>query len=80
MFTVAMFPVTLQVAPDKTASQNASAVKVNNFSISKRAIPMEERRMEGKKRRESHRKELKGGGQDGREVEMEEDGRGGERE
>lgn len=38
MFIVALFPVTLQVAPDQDRRQNASAVNVNNFSISKRAI------------------------------------------
>ncbi len=61
MFTVAMFPATLQVAPNKTASQNASAVKVNNFSISKRAIPIEERRMEQKNEKGKPQKRTKAG-------------------
>lgn len=38
MFIVASFPVTLQVAPDQNHRPNASAVNVNNFSISKKAI------------------------------------------
>lgn len=38
MFIVALFPVTLQVAPDQNRRPNASAVNANNFSISKRTI------------------------------------------
>lgn len=38
MFVVALFPVTLQVAPGQNRQPDASAVNVNYFSISKRAI------------------------------------------
>lgn len=35
---VALFPVTLKAAPDQNHRPNASAVHVNNFSVSKRTI------------------------------------------
>lgn len=45
MFIVALFPVTLQVAPDQNRRPNASAVNVNNFSISTRTISIRANKM-----------------------------------
>lgn len=61
MFIVALFPVTLQVAPDQNRRPNASAVNVNNFSISKRTISIRPNKTA------ASRNKGKGGGVGGRE-------------
>lgn len=56
MFIVALFPVTLQVAPDQNRRPNASAVNVNNFSISKKAISIRPNKTAARRKKGGGRK------------------------